>query len=261
MLAFLDKIRSAARLAAIATLFMLFTGFVFYSTMSSYDVPYRHQIQKDDNISKHYTVSHRKAIKKSRESAVQVFSIEPSQGLLSTFTGTYFESFGSYFVITVAHGIQGACEDTKIVYKTDFYDCKKYITVDNQIDYAIIQVDKIEDRKPIKIPSDIPKNKQWILSYSLLNKLIYTGYPNTIGPLTISGEVSGFANSEYIYMISYAWQGSSGSGVFDSKGKFIGHVIAVDVGQTEFGFQILQNVVLVVPAFKIDWTKIITESE
>ena len=62
-------------------------------------------------------------------------------------------------------------------------------------------------------------------------------------------------------MISYAWQGSSGSGVFDSKGKFVGHVVAVDVGQTEFGFQILQNVVLVVPAFKIDWSKVITESE
>ena len=119
----------------------------------------------------------------------------------------------------------------------------------------------MKNRKAIKIPRDLPKNKQWIKSYSILNSLIYTGYPNTIGPLTISGEVAGFASYEYIYMISYAWQGSSGSGVFDSSGKFIGYIVAVDVGQTEFGFQILQNVVLVVPAFKIDWVKALTESE
>ena len=261
MLRLLDKVRSAAKVITTAGLFVLFSGFVFYSTLSSYDVPYRHQIQKDDNVSKYYPVSHQKAIKRSRESAVQILSIDPLQGLLSTFSGTYFESFGSYFVITVAHGIQGPCAHTKILYNGDFYDCKKYITVDNQIDYAIIQIDKMHDRKAIGIPADLPKNKQWIVSYSLLNKLVYTGYPNTIGPLTISGEVAGFAASEYIYMISYAWQGSSGSGVFDSNGKFVGHIVAVDVGQTEFGFQVLQNVVLVVPAFKIDWTRTITESE
>ena len=261
MLKFLDKIKSATRITTLIAFFVLFSSFVFYSTLSSYDIPYRHQIQKDSNISKYYPISHQKAIKKSRESSVQVLSIEPYQGLLSTFSGTYFESYGGYFIITVAHGIQGPCEYTKVVYNGNVYDCKKYITVDNQIDYAIIQIDEMHDRKAIKIPADIPKNKQWIASYSLLNKLIYTGYPNTIGPLTISGEVAGFAASEYIYMISYAWQGSSGSGVFDSNGRFIGHVVAVDVGQTEFGFQILQNVVLVVPAFKIDWTKAITESE
>ena len=114
---------------------------------------------------------------------------------------------------------------------------------------------------PIKIPQDIPNNQQWKRTYSLLNKLVYTGYPNTVGPLTIDGEVSGFAGTDYLYMLSYAWQGSSGSGVFDKNGKYIGYVVAIDVGQTEHGVQILQNVVLVVPSFKIDWTKALTESE
>ena len=122
MLKLLKNIKAASRIISAAVLFSFFVGFVFYSTISSYDVPYRHQIQKDDNVSKHYTVSHQKAIKKSRQSAVQLLSIEPSQGLLSTFTGTYFESFGSYFVITVAHGIQGPCENTKVVYLGEFYD-------------------------------------------------------------------------------------------------------------------------------------------
>ena len=62
-------------------------------------------------------------------------------------------------------------------------------------------------------------------------------------------------------MLSYAWQGSSGSGVFDENGKYIGYVVAIDIGKTEHGIQILQNVVLVVPAFNVDWTKTITDSE
>ena len=261
MLNFLNRIRIATRITVVAALSVLFSCFVVYSAISNRSTPYRHQLQKDSNISKHYPVARQKAIKRSRESAVQVLSMNPYEGFLSTFSGTYFESFGGYFIITVAHGIQGPCEHTKVLYDGDVYDCKKYITVDNQIDYAIIQIDKMYNRRAIKIPRDIPNNKQWTLSYSILNKLVYTGYPNTIGPLTISGDVAGFAASQYIYMISYAWQGSSGSGVFDSNGKFVGHVVAVDVGQTEFGFQILQNVVLVVPAFKIDWTRVITESE
>ena len=93
-----------------------------------------------------------------------------------------------------------------------------------------------------------------------MNKLIYTGFPNTIGPLTITGNVAGFGGSEYLYIISYAWQGSSGSGVFDKNGKYIGYVVAIDVGQTEFGIQVLENLVLVAPAFKVDWSKTITEA-
>ena len=261
MLNFLNKVRSSARIAIVVAFLILVSCFVFYSSMSDRSVPYQHQLQRDNNISKYYPVSRQKAIKRSRESAVQVLSMNPYKGFLSTFSGTYFESFGGYFIITVAHGIQGPCEHTKVLYGGDVYDCKKYITVDNHIDYAIIQIDKMDNRRAIKIPKDVPNSKQWIQSYSILNKLVYTGYPNTIGPLTISGEVAGFAVSQYIYMISYAWQGSSGSGVFDSNGKFVGHIVAVDVGQTEFGFQILQNVVLIVPAFKIDWTRVITESE
>ena len=105
-------------------------------------------------------------------------------------------------------------------------------------DYAIIQIEEMKDRAPIRIPQDLPRNNQWIESYAIMNKLIYTGYPNVVGPLTIEGSVGGFADAEYIYMISYAWSGSSGSGVFDHRGKYVGYVVAIDVGQTEFGYQI-----------------------
>jgi hypothetical protein len=63
-------------------------------------------------------------------------------------------------------------------------------------------------------------------------------------------------------MISYAWSGSSGSGVFSQDGKYIGYVLAIDVGESGFGgAAILENVVLVIPAFKINWAAALDVAE
>lgn len=239
---------------------VLLCVFAAYSLVSSVKVPSQNKIQQN-NYTDFYPATYKKAIKKSRESAIKVISLSPDSVMMSSASGTYFVAFGSHFVITVMHGIQGPCEFTKFVHEEEIYECIKYVTLDSHNDYAIIQTEKIEDRTPIRIPNDLPKNKQWIESYSIMNKLVYTGFPNTIGPLTITGDVAGFSGSEYLYIISYAWQGSSGSGVFDKNGKYIGYVVAIDIGQTEFGVQILENLVLIAPAFKVDWTKVITEAQ
>tara|TARA_R110001592_G_scaffold153762_1_gene382512 strand:- start:406 stop:1191 length:786 start_codon:yes stop_codon:yes gene_type:complete len=257
----LESLKRHTRSILRITVSVAFALFVFYSVSNQYSIPNKKEIQNNKNISSFYNTSYQSTIKKSRLSAVQVISMVPEKGMISAFTGTYFEAYGDFFVVSVAHGIHGPCEHTKIVFDDKLYNCKKYIYVDAHADYSIIQIDEILERSPIKIPRDLPKNKQWIKSYSILNKVVYTGYPNTLGPLTISGEIAGFSPSQHAYMISYAWQGSSGSGVFDHSGKYIGYVVAIDVGQTELGLQILQDVVLIVPAFNIDWTKVITEAE
>ena len=46
-----------------------------------------------------------------------------------------------------------------------------------------------------------------------------------------------------------------------TTGKYIGYVVAIDVGQTEMGVQILENVVLVMPAYNIDWLAAIIQAE
>jgi hypothetical protein len=256
-----EKIAKLAKVSIGALLVGLLPIFAVYSTLSSHQVPAISEIQKN-NYSQYYNISHKRAIKKSRESVVQVLSFGPDNaGYFSSASGTYFKAYGNYFVITVMHGILGPCAFTTIVHNNQTYPCLKYVATDLQNDYAIIQVSEIPDRSPVDIFRDLPKNTQWKDSYSVLNKLIYTGYPNTIGPLTIEGEVAGFSGREYIYMLSYAWAGSSGSGVFDHRGRYIGYVVAIDVGESEFGVQVLQNVVLVSPAFKVDWTKAITDAE
>jgi hypothetical protein len=148
-----------------------------------------------------------------------------------------------------------------VVYADELYDCVKIIEKNDAIDYAVIQVEPIPTRVAVKLPRDLPRNQQWKQAFSLHSKVIYTGYPNNIGPLSIGGHVTGANGTNFIYLDSYAWEGSSGAGVFDSKGRFVGYVIAIDVGATEFGVQVLNNVVLVVPSFKIDWIKLITEAE
>ncbi len=261
MRSLLKTARRITRIMIIAIAALVATGAIAYSVISQYSVPPYHEIQNSSNVSSYYNVSYKKTIKKSRQSTVQIISILPEQGMISAFSGTYFESYGGYFVVSVAHGINGPCENTKIVHNENVYDCKKYIHIDQAIDYSIIQVEEIPDRVPIQIPRDLPKNRYWAKSYSLLNKVLYTGFPNNLGPLTIGGEISGYSPTGHAYVLSYAWQGSSGSGVFDHSGRYIGYVVAIDVGQTELGVQILQNVVLVMPAYNIDWTKAITEAE
>ena len=87
----------------------------------------------------------------------------------------------------------------------------------------------------------------------LLDKTFYTGYPNNMGPLTLHGRIAGFADNGYFFVDSYAWTGSSGAGVFNQNGKLIGIIMALDVGVTQYGADVLENLLIVVPTYQIDW--------
>tara|TARA_R100000426_G_scaffold38729_1_gene30380 strand:- start:1133 stop:1921 length:789 start_codon:yes stop_codon:yes gene_type:complete len=257
-------VKSLSRLARVILYSCLFFSaglFIAYSAFIDNGFMRHPGAELDINHSKYHSISERRAISKSRESAVQVISISFEEQSASTFSGTYVKSNKNYFVLTVAHGLQGDCDETKVIYDDELYDCVKMIHVDQELDYALIQVEEIPSRTAIKIPREIPNNREWRRVFTLLHKVVYTGYPNTIGPLTFSGEIAGVAGYRYIYVNSYAWEGSSGSGVFDSDGNFIGYIVAVDIGKNDYGVQILNNLVLVIPSFHVDWGKTITEVE
>ena len=202
------------------------------------------------------------AIERSRTSAVKIASGVPGLwGGLAFSSGTYFTANNRYYVLTVHHGMVGPCATTFAIYEDEFYACKEIVIDDERHDYAIIEIDQIPTRTPIQIPKHLPSELEWKDAYSLMQRTIYTGYPNTLGPLTLRGDVVGFYGTEYMYVFSYAWGGSSGSGVFDEDGNYVGYIIAIDVGQTEFGVDVLENVVLVVPSFNVDWSSILKENE
>jgi len=227
----------------------------FISKLQSTAIPTRSEIIKNNKISDFYSVSQKRAIKKSKQSSVRVLSFDVESSTFSVSSGTYFKYQDQYYVLTVEHGILGGCESIQIAVDNNLYDCVELLANDSKNDYVIITVGKINDRQAIEFPKDFVKTrKEWTSSLSTLNSLLYTGYPNSFGPVTLDGKVMGISADEHIYFNSYAWSGSSGSGIFNYKGKFVGYIVAIDVGQTEFGYDVLENVILVIPNYKIDWS-------
>ena len=220
-----------------------------------YSIPTYNQVTSLDNNSHHVLVSNqKKIIERSRSSAVRILSLSIENGGVASSSGTYIEMYGHHYVITTNHGILGNCENTKIVVDDISYDCLNFVELNDEVDYALIQIEEIEHRNAVKIPQKIARtNKEWMKALSVMSTTYYTGFPNGMGPLTIDGKIMGHSREGYIYMNSYAWSGSSGSGVFSQSGDYIGYVIAIDVGPGFAGPTVLENVVLVVPAYRINW--------
>ena len=200
-------------------------------------------------VSKHYDISEKQAITRSVNSAVRVVSMDISVGSISSLSGTYFTFGGKYYVLTSAHGVLKGCDGLMVFHFEDYEQCTKMVIVDRKADYAIFEIEEMETRKAIKIPKALAN---WKKSYNLLDKTYYTGYPNSIGPTTWTGNISGFTG-DYLIIQTYAWSGASGSGVFDERGELIGIVMALDVGANEYGYQVLNNFVIVVPIWQVDF--------
>tara|TARA_R100000315_G_C5229904_1_gene140874 strand:+ start:669 stop:1433 length:765 start_codon:yes stop_codon:yes gene_type:complete len=220
-------------------------------------IPSTAEFQHPDNIDPALGPPLRHAIQRSRKSVVRILSMTPEGAVAST-TGTYIKAKGRYYVVTVMHGLVGPCEATRIWTEADgFTACKEIIISNPAIDYAIIEVDELPSAEAVPIPKKLPRGDEWLQAISNQAQLYYTGYPNSTGPLTFAGRVVGYAEGDFIYMHSFAWSGASGSGVFSPDGKLVGYLLAIDVGETVHGVDVLEDIVVVVPAFKIDWSLIL----
>jgi hypothetical protein len=225
----------------------------FHRIQQLTELPSLSEIMSDKNISTYLTRTEQKVIQKSRLSSVKVVSLALGQDLFMIATGTYFTMKDRYFVLTVNHGVPGDCKYTKINVNGKFLNCKQFIELNLIADYAIIEVDEIEGREPIDMSSVLPRGHQWKQALAIMNEVYYTGYPNNTGPLTIKGEIIGYTPGGLIYMHSHAWSGASGSGVFNASGDLIGYVLAVDIGFSELGGDVLESVVIIAPTYQIDW--------
>jgi len=232
---------------------IVFTFFVFESVFKSEKLSEASEISADSNITQTERGITQQAILRSRLSAVQIMSASESTPIVSSSSGTYFKYKNRYYILTVAHVIMGPCDSLRIMVHQDMYECKKFVTVDRIVDYAIIEVDKLWNRTPVILFRNTPRNSGWDEALSIQTGVYYTGFPNGLGPLTIDGRIVGYDNSENTYIHSFAWPGSSGSGVFNDRGEFIGFVMAISVGVTEFGVTVLEDVAIMVPLYQIDW--------
>ena len=225
----------------------------YQSSLRSLQFPTETEILAIENVGESLPPHERRAVIRSRASAVQVMSLDLDDGGISVSTGTYIKFKGKYFILTTSHGVGGACVFTQIIVDEEIYECKHYILRDSQTDYLVMQIDPIASRDPVLLPAWMPQGNQWRQALGTQNTVFYTGFPNQGGPYTFDGRVVGYREGEAIFIDSYGWSGSSGSGVFSGDGKLIGYVMALEIGDTHFGRQVLENFIWVIPLFKVDW--------
>ena len=224
------------------------------SISESLRMPSSEELQSLGNISKDLNQKETSAIERSRHSILHVLSGYQDEPGLAKMSGTYVTHNNRFYVITAAHGIVGDCDRMFVAAGSDYvYDCIQYIIIDQKTDYAIIEIQQVPQRTPVKLANVLPSNREWKQELSILNDTFYTGYPNGLGPLTFKGSVAGVSDENYLYLHSYAWPGSSGAGVFSYDGNLIGILIAVNVGFTAAGYDVLEDLVIVTPLFMIDW--------
>ena len=255
---FKKYMKIVSQLIMVAFAAMLISLTLTYTHLTQNRIPTHTEFSSMNSMSTSFPVAAKKGVKRSTGSAVRIISFAPEVGHVSVATGTYFKHKDNHFVLTVRHGIATlSCDYIQIEYEGTLHSCEEIVSYNERDDYAILSVEEIANREPLRFPQDfVTKYREWTQTIAPLEPLVYTGYPNTIGPVTLSGRVMGISPDEYVYFNSYAWSGSSGSGVFNSKGKMMGYIVALDVGHTEYGMDVLENVILVVPHYRVDWSAV-----
>ena len=192
---------------------------------------------------------------KTRLAVVEVHN--PYRGVRGT--GTYFEFQGYHIVLTAAHVLTGAAV---MEIRAPGGETTRGLVVmaDKRApnDLAVLVVrEQLMTRVPMRL-----KLREKIHD-AIGEDVVYTGDPGHHRQLTIFGNVSGIQNDGSVIMHSYAWPGASGSSVFDSKGRLVGILKAVDVNRSRMSPfpQITEDMVWLSPGWLLnleDLEKILT---
>ena len=192
---------------------------------------------------------HRRTLQMSKDASVVVWGLMSGRRVVSG-TGTYFEHKGYHIVITAYHvyddpRIQGALvqsQSGEMVAGTMIYS-------NSDRDICVLLVPQMRTVDAARLNPIRPTQADEGLS------VLYTGFPGHHSynePLTFNGTLAGISDSSgFVIMQSYAWMGSSGSGVFDTRGRFVGVLVAIDVERGLFGPQLQENVVYVSPIWAV----------
>lgn len=180
---------------------------------------------------------------RARQAAVKVRSLlQDGHG-----SGTYMIAYGRRIVVTAAHVVR-----SESVMAIDGRDGESVVGnvvfTDKDADLAFLVVPELSTRTAIRYRPQRHYDERLVGT-----KLTYTGFPSHHDLLTIRGYVSSLEH-EMVVTNMFGWFGSSGSGVLDPHGRFMGIVSGIDVGRLGmFGMRIpLESIVWVAPVSMID---------
>ena len=177
---------------------------------------------------------------RARSAAVKVRSLlQGGHG-----SGTYMVAHGRRVVVTAAHVVR-----SESVMAIDGRDGEtvvgQVVFVDTRNDLAFLVVPEMETRTAVRF-----RAQQHYDERLMGTRLTYTGFPSHHDLLTIRGYVAALEHNMVVTNM-FGWFGSSGSGVFDHRGRLVGIVSGIDVGN--IGFQIpLEAIVWVAPISQVD---------
>jgi hypothetical protein len=159
-------------------------------------------------------------------------------------SGTYMIMYGRRVVVTAAHVVRD--ETTMLVEgRRDEAVVGRVVFRDEEADIAFIVVPEIKSRTAVRCRPQMAYDERLVGA-----DLTYTGFPSHHDLLTIRGYVASLEHN-YIVTNMFGWFGSSGSGVFDQWGRFVGVVSGIDVGRFLMP-QPLEVIVWVAPVSQID---------
>ena len=161
-------------------------------------------------------------------------------------SGTYMVAYGRRIVVTAAHVVRN--ETSMAIDGRDGETVVgQVVLVDHSVDLAYLVVPQMETRTAVRYRPVMQYNDRLVG----LN-ITYTGFPSHHDLLTIRGYVAAMERGMIVSNM-FGWFGSSGSGVFDSRGRYIGCVSGIDVGMFGMGFRMpLEEIVWIAPTSRID---------
>ena len=151
-------------------------------------------------------------------------------------------------VVTAAHlfafGGGSVLHDEAVVTSPSEKVFGKLVYIDEYVDIAVFAIPALKSRNPAKF------NRAQ--SFEIGDSVVYSGFPGPNQLLTFDGTLAGGGGGTDIAIHSFAWPGSSGSGVYNSKGELVGVVVSIMVGGGPSGSQLIGSVIYVAPATLID---------
>tara|TARA_R110000824_G_scaffold5313_2_gene24647 strand:+ start:1252 stop:2031 length:780 start_codon:yes stop_codon:yes gene_type:complete len=212
--------------------------------------------QTYENVSNSLSSRERKTIYRSRNSTVKVYSMvtfdEPPYFSPAVATGTYVTYNNKFYILTAAH-VGRNCETMMFITGIDeVAPCLRFVYYDFDLDISLIELgEELETKTPVKLNGHLNLSK----NYSIGERIYYSGYPNDSALLTIKGHVSGYTYDNFLLQ-SYAWNGASGSGIFNLDGELIGVLSAIQVAYNGETYGLIDSIVYAIPIAEIDFTLI-----
>ena len=183
----------------------------------------------------------------SRESAVKVTDLMSGRHG----SGTYAK-IGKHYVVITARHVAGDSPIFVIQGENGETVLGQLIYMSTTADLAVLKVPQLVTRTSASF------KKAELEDFEVGDIVVYTGYPSSYELLTSVAMVSGYeVDYNAVLLQGFAWPGSSGSGVFDSRGKLRGIVVAIGTEEVNgYSAQLIETLVYMTPINENDVSEI-----